>query len=294
MENINAIFAVGRHAASEPLLVATLASMAVDRMGIQTLEAVLRSAAISEQDLAILDLDERVTYRRLAARSFRMEEAAGLSLFCTLEDGPFDPLYFERSEFRGIAAAPGIASLYRVLHLTEDLASYRDHFHVIHKASARPYYLTRNQWRNVKGSSKSKGVGALTSLILPDPAIIIERVQRAEAMHRVAVLGIATYRYQAKYGRLPTGLSDLTPEFVHILPRDPFDGKPTRFTLADEGCVIYSIGPDLIDNQGRPLKWPDQSGDIRFVVASRSEMTETRSPVSDESKNDDPQVASRR
>ena len=287
MENINAIFAVSRHSASEPLLISTLASTAIDRMGIQTLEAVLRSAPITEEDLAILDLDESLSYRRLAARSFRMEEAAGLSLFCTLESGPFDPMYFERSELEGIVEASGIVSVYRVLHLTEDLASYREHFHVIHAASANPYYLTRNRWMDVKGSSKSKGVGALTSLILPNPTTIFERVQRAEAMHRVAVLGIATYRYQAKYGRLPAALSDLTAEFVHILPRDPFDGKPMRFKLADEGCVIYSIGPDLIDNDGGPLKRSDQSGDIRFVVASRSETADTNLPDGDESQTDD-------
>ena len=182
--------------------------------------------------------------------------------------------------------------MYRVLHLTEDLASYREHFHVIHTASAKPYYLTRNQWMDVKGSSKSKGIGALTSLILPNPAIAIERVQRAEAMHRVAVVGIATYRYQAKYGRLPTGWSELTPEFVHILPRDPFDGKPTRFKFADESCVIYSIGPDLTDNDGGPLKRSDQTGDIRFVVASRSKIVDTNSPVSVEPRTDDSQMAS--
>jgi hypothetical protein len=291
IENINAIFAVSRHAASEPLLISTLASIAIDRLGIQSLEAVLRSAPISEEDLAILDLNEGLSYRRIAARSFRMEEAAGLSLFCTLGSGPFDPMYFERSELEGIAKASGIASVYRVLHLTEDLASYREHFRVIHTASVKPYYLTRNRWMDVRGSSKSKGVGALTSLMLPNPAIIVERVQRAEAMHRVAVLGIATYRYQAKYGRLPEALSDLTAEFVHILPRDPFDGKLMRFKFTDESCVIYSIGPDLIDNEGGPLQRSDQSGDIRFVVASQSEIVDTNSTLRHESQTDDSRMA---
>jgi hypothetical protein len=221
-----------------------------------------------------------------------MEEAAGLSLFCTLEGGPFDPLYLGRSEYEEIIEASSMASAYRVFHLAEDLASYRDHFHVIHAASAKPYYLTRNLWKDVKGSSESKGVGALTSLILPNPAIIFERVQWAEAMHRVAVLGVAAYRYQAKYGRLPTALDDLTTEFVHILPRDPFNGKPIRFKFADESCVIYSVGPDLVDDDGAPLKQSDRSGDIRFIVASRSEMADTNSPVRDESQTDDSQMPS--
>jgi hypothetical protein len=293
MENINAIFAVSRHAASEPLLISTLASMAIDYMGIQTLEAILASAPVTAQDLAILDLDESVPYRRLAARSFRMEEAAGLSLFCTTEGGPFDPMYFEHTELEGIVKASGIAAMYRVFHLAEDLASYREHFRVIHTASSKPYYVTRNQWTDIKGASKSEGVGALTALVLPDPAIIVERVQRAEAMHRAAVLGVAASRYQARHGRFPEALDDLTPELVHLLPVDPFDGEPMRFRRTGEGCVFYSIGPDLVDDNGSPLVRSDQSGDICFVVASRSELVDTDSPVSDESRPDDSQMATR-
>jgi hypothetical protein len=166
--------------------------------------------------------------------------------------------------------ASGIGSVYRVFHLAEDIASYREHFRVIHAASAKPYYLTRNQWMDVKRSSKSKGVGALTSLIFPDPAIIIERVQWAEAMHRAAVLGIATYRYQARHGRFPATLSELTPNFVHVLPPDPFNGEPMRLKVTDDSCVVYSVGLDLIDDDGGPLKRSDKSGDICFVVAPRS------------------------
>jgi hypothetical protein len=65
-----------------------------------------------------------------------------------------------------------------------------------------------------------------------------------------------------------------------------------RFKFADESCVIYSIGPDLIDNDGGPLKRSDQSGDIPFVVASRSETVDTNLPVGDESQTDDSQMAS--
>ncbi len=282
MENINAIFSVARHAASEPFLISTLSSFAIERLGIQAFETVQKSAPIAEEDLSILDLDESVSHRRLAARSFQMEEAAGLSLFCTLESGPFVPMYFEQTELEGIAEASGITSMYRVFHLAEDLASYRAQFRVIHMASAKPYYLTRNQWTDVRGSSKSEGVGALTSLILPDPAKIVERVQWAEAMHRVAVLGIAVCRYQAIHGRLPAALTDLTPNFVQILPSDPFDGEPMRFKLTDQGCVIYSIGPDLMDNDGGPHDKSDRSGDIRFVVASHAKTGDVTPPTSED------------
>ena len=39
--------------------------------------------------------------------------------------------------------------------------------------------------------------------------------------------------------------------FLDAVPRDPYDGKPLRLRQAAGGVIIYSVGPDLVDNNGR-------------------------------------------
>jgi len=273
LENINAMFAMSRHAASEPHLVPALVSMAINNRGVRMLETVLASAPLDAEDLQTLDLQERVSYRRLVARGLRMEEAAGLLFFCAWGGGDRS-MEFEMEALRDLFEAPGSAALYRVFHLAEDLASYREHFRTYHVGSAGPYYAKQGKWKDFKKALEIEGGGVLTSLILPGLAGVVQRVQRTEAWHRAAVLGVAACRYQAKHGRLPAALGDLSPEFVDMIPRDPFDGEPMRFRLTDQGCVIYSIGKDLVDNGGGPLDWEGETGDLRFVVTLPSDTSD--------------------
>ena len=265
LENINAMFAMSRHAASEPHLVPVLFSMAINNRGVRTLETVLTSAPLDAEDLQTLDLQESVSYRRLMARGLRMEEAAGLLFFCAW-GGEVRTVGVEIEDADNHFETPGSAALYRVFHLAEDLQSYRERLRTYHVGSAEPYYATRERWNDFGKALEIEGAGVLTSMILPSLTGVVERVQRTEAWHRAAVLGVATYRYQAKHGRLPAALSDLSPEFVDIIPRDPFDGEPMRFRLTDHGCIIYAIGKDLVDNGGDPLDREGETGDLRFVV----------------------------
>jgi len=273
LENINAMFAMSRHAASEPHLVPALFSMAINNMGVRTLETVLTSAPLDAEDLQTLDLQESVSYRRLVARGLRMEEAMGLLFFCAW-GGEVKSMGFEETDLDDLFETPGTAALYRVFHLAEDLASYREHLRTYHVGAAEPYYATQGKWSDFKKALEIEGAGVLTSLMLPNLTGVVEAVQRTEAWHRAAMLGVATYRYQAKHGRLPAALGDLSPEFVNIIPRDPFDGEPMRFRLTDEGCVIYALGKDLVDNGGGPIEWGEKTGDLRFIVTLPSDTSD--------------------
>ena len=65
---------------------------------------------------------------------------------------------------------------------------------------------------------------------------------------------------------LPTvvRLEELSPEFLSVVPRDPFDGKPLRLRKTDKGYVLYSVGADLIDDRGAGLSKDWLKGDITF------------------------------
>jgi hypothetical protein len=46
----------------------------------------------------------------------------------------------------------------------------------------------------------------------------------------------------------------------------PFDGQPLRYRKQDAGYVLYSIGPDLKDDGGKPMN--GKGGDIVFTVVT--------------------------
>ncbi|HOB33237.1 MAG TPA: hypothetical protein PKH32_10205 [Verrucomicrobiota bacterium] len=91
----------------------------------------------------------------------------------------------------------------------------------------------------------------------------------AEARVRSARTAIAVERYRRAHEEsLPPALTNLVPEFLGEVPLDPFDGQPLRFVTTPKGFIVYSIGPDGVDNGGAErVDWSMRSGfDERFVV----------------------------
>lgn len=56
---------------------------------------------------------------------------------------------------------------------------------------------------------------------------------------------------------------------VSFVPVDPFSGGPLRLSLASEEAMIYSVGPDGVDDAGKKIVSsfsPDSEGDIVFRI----------------------------
>ena len=61
-------------------------------------------------------------------------------------------------------------------------------------------------------------------------------------------LKIALRLYEQKHGQLPDDLSALVPEFMPMVPKDPFDDQPFRYSK--EKKQVWSIGEDGVDDGG--------------------------------------------
>ena len=59
---------------------------------------------------------------------------------------------------------------------------------------------------------------------------------------------LAVKCFQSAQGRLPESLSELVPDYLKEVPRDPFDGQPLRYSA--EKRILYSVGDDLEDGGG--------------------------------------------
>jgi hypothetical protein len=82
----------------------------------------------------------------------------------------------------------------------------------------------------------------------------------------VEVMTIYALRaYKIDNGHYPKNLKALVPTYLHKIPIDPFDGiAPLRYQLQGDKFLLWSIGPDGVDNHGTPITNQDKSETARY------------------------------
>ncbi len=133
-----------------------------------------------------------------------------------------------------------------------------------------------NQMAEIADEARKK-LYIFTSMIVAGlgKATVKDATDRAEASFVIAALGIEMYR-RAHQQQLPESLSELIPEYLRMVPIDPFDGKEIRYKQNGKGYLLYSVDADGIDNGGevRPPKWKPGSGttfDLVFKVERKGQ-----------------------
>ena len=90
------------------------------------------------------------------------------------------------------------------------------------------------------------------------------------AQVRATRTAIAVERWRLAHNSdLPDSLAQLVPDFLPLVPPDPFDGQPLRYKKLARGYVVYSVGPDFTDDGGKekPANASDSAHyDITFTV----------------------------
>lgn len=115
----------------------------------------------------------------------------------------------------------------------------------------------------VSGSTIDRFRYPTTAMLLPAVGAATQAFLRGEATARLAETGVACERYRLAHDDLPQKLDDLVPEFLPRVPLDPFDRQPLRYRLTESGALLYSVGPDQLDDGG--LEDP-VDGDLTFEL----------------------------
>ncbi|MBM3476476.1 MAG: hypothetical protein FJX75_24655 [Armatimonadetes bacterium] len=106
---------------------------------------------------------------------------------------------------------------------------------------------------------------AFVEMILPTVAKTREKHVRHLANLRATLLAVALEIRFARDGAYPEKLSALSPEPLAALPVDPFSGNPFIYhRQGDLVYVLYSVGPNGVDDGGRPADAGQENGDILF------------------------------
>jgi hypothetical protein len=99
-----------------------------------------------------------------------------------------------------------------------------------------------------------------------------QALERAEIKHNVVIAHerllaaeLALRCYQSEQGRVSARLNDLVTNYLSRVPPDPFSAQSLIYRPQGTNWLLYSVGPDGVDDGGRPAGrgWPVK-GDIRF------------------------------
>lgn len=95
-----------------------------------------------------------------------------------------------------------------------------------------------------------------------DTVLLKQTENRYRAQMRLLEVDLAVRCFQNEHDRLPDRLDELLPDTLPAVPIDPFTGQPLIYRRTENVFLLYSTGPDKIDDGGaRPLSETPEAGE---------------------------------
>jgi hypothetical protein len=92
----------------------------------------------------------------------------------------------------------------------------------------------------------------VTRTLMPAYDKLRTTIAEYQANIEICRVGLALEIYKHKNGKYPETLASLSPGIMENIPVDPFTGKNLIYLPADDGFVLYSVGPNMKDDNGTP------------------------------------------
>lgn len=113
----------------------------------------------------------------------------------------------------------------------------------------------------------------LVGMLVPAVQVAISAEIRNDARLGITIAACALQAYHRDNKRYPDALAALVGVYIDKLPVDPFRGKSLRYRLQGNRYLLYSVGPNLKDEDGKERNerngTQNNTDDIRFVFDSK-------------------------
>ncbi len=128
----------------------------------------------------------------------------------------------------------------------------------------KPY----KEYKDVDLKAKMEGYGRFVTMAMPNYKTVMIRCLSAQVHEDLAALALDARLYEAENGRLPGGPRDL-PNWNNIV--GPYTDEPYLWKTSGSELVLYSVGPDLVDEKARSpydsaANGTDSGGDIYITL----------------------------
>ena len=258
-------FGIARSLTNEPILITQLVRAACQRLATSTIEYCINRVELADEQL--VELIECVHNAELISDvscAFVGERCMGLSLFK-------DPGSMNPDVISGIPFQP-LLELYKAIGMADsDAIIYLDIMDGYIKTAQLPVHQRLKAAKAIDTRFESTSqIHIMLHAIMPALARVNTIELRNIAKLRTAQVALAIERYRLAAGKLPDALIDLVPAYLDAVPTDPFDGNEIRYKKLEAGFVVYSIGEDLSDDDGKekPPRRTKESPtwDVTFIV----------------------------
>jgi hypothetical protein len=108
---------------------------------------------------------------------------------------------------------------------------------------------------------------SLTMLLLPAEETCFEAEGRSQAREALEQVAFALAAYRADHHAFPASLNELPPKYLAHLPQDPFSAQPLHYQKQAAGFLLYSVGPNGVDDGGRTHDSQPRGDDVVFRVS---------------------------
>jgi len=106
-----------------------------------------------------------------------------------------------------------------------------------------------------------------TSLFGPALSVCVDSEDRHTTLSELTQLALTLAAYRAEHEAYPKQLADLVPAHVSELPKDMFSEDPPHYRRRGENFVLYSVGPNSVDDDAR--EWEATSDDVVVRTSPR-------------------------
>ena len=254
VEAVNALFIFSKRLGDEPR--DDWQALRSDRIANNTFRNMLIAQNYSPEELDNVQLEKSLSYHSFLQKDFRREEIQQMYRLYS------NKLFLKE---------PGIIELFvfRIFIIPNEIEALRSYAERFNWLASDPQSQLNGGWKALANEIKNRPKSLMASLLFHD----IERrsigVATFNAERCITDLALAMCQYRAKNGKFPEKLDDLVPNFITFVPVDPFDGQPMRLKQIDGKLMIYSIGPDGVDNGGARYDEETHKGDITFELPNK-------------------------
>jgi hypothetical protein len=252
-----AVFNVGRSFGDEPILVSLLIRFAEEQIAVGCVERILAQGEVSERSLAAFqqrlaaELAEPVLLTGMRGERAGMTEMLGAFYTGELRLGelsggtkPQPPTAYER--FCGW--------LYIRPRVRRNQAVYLEKMTGAIETLKGPAPQQRTAFRQLEQDAKEIRVSSphlsLVALFVKALHRVVEADHRRIALLQSARVALAAERFRLLHGEWPQTPHQLVPALLDKIPDDPFGDGPLRFRRLEDGIVVYSVGPNEVDDGG--------------------------------------------
>lgn len=103
----------------------------------------------------------------------------------------------------------------------------------------------------------------LLTLMFPAVQKIQDANDRIEQQQYNLQLAFALAAYRADNGKYPAKLDEIAPKYLANIPGDIFSGKPLIYKRSDNSYLLYSVGVNGLDEEGRSIDDTPKGDDLR-------------------------------